>query len=85
MTSGAPCAFPEFNGREAIIFEIPTASKINPINVQNPKGEPPRKGPEKMKLKKFNATIPPPMMLSRTPFAISRCFSSSIGWGIGGA
>src|SRR5262249_26284837 len=79
-----PCVVAPPKGREATIFEIPTARRMNPTYVQNPNGEPPRNG-EKIKLKKFNATIPPPIMLSRTPFAISCCFSISTGWIIGGA
>jgi hypothetical protein len=66
-----------------MIFEIPIASRTNPMKVQNPKGEPPRNGPERMKLKKLNATMPPPMMLKRTPFAMARCLWTSSECGIG--
>ena len=50
-------SFAGISGREATIFETPTARKMNPINVQNPKGDPPRNGPEKMKQKKIEIKL----------------------------
>jgi hypothetical protein len=72
--------------REAMIFEIPIASKMNPMKVKHPKGESPRNGPEKMKPKNFNATMPPPTTLkpTPTPLSLARCLSASSGYDIGG-